>query len=185
MNGAPDLLGDIDDFDLEKRSNFTKPWVILACSIASAALGAAYIIVQCLIINDVTDALFVSLSIFAAMTLLCVVGGIKYYLFNRGKHFYRFITQSISPEQGNSQYSGLCRSLTDTRLMVISGAGYGILVGSSPFLLNIWENHLNVKISLAIFLFAVNFVTGMGLYSLVHFFISAARMGKVIVVDLW
>ena len=73
----------------------------------------------------------------------------------------------------------------NTPRMTISGIIYGAAVGSSPFLLNLWEPFVYNKIFLALFLFIVNFITGVAFYSLIMFYFHSFKLGDMIKVDLW
>lgn len=73
----------------------------------------------------------------------------------------------------------------NTFRMTISGIIYGVVVGSSPFFLNLWEHFLQNRIYLSLFLLFVNFITGVAFYSLITFYFHSFKLGELIKVDLW
>ena len=52
-------------------------------------------------------------------------------------------------------------------------------------MLGAWQGNTTLLILLSVFLFAINFVTGFSLYSLVTFFIYSIKLGELVKVGLW
>jgi hypothetical protein len=70
--------------------------------------------------------------------------------------------------------------------MSIAGLLYGTTVGIiAPLVLGIWQEVTFLLVFLSIFLFLINFVTGVFFYSLLKFFIISIKWGEIVIVELW
>lgn len=147
--------------------------------------GVIYIFFQWNITNIIVDSLFVSMLLGATMILLLGMRIIQNYIINRGLHFYMFTMPKEEPDVGYKKYIQLCKSVFNFKKMTFVGVIYGCLVGSVPFILDIWEENMDLKILLTLFMFFVNFVTGIGFYGLTAFFYHSIKMGRLVKVDLW
>lgn len=148
-------------------------------------VGSLYILRQWYVFKAVEDAIFVSMLIAATMILLKGIRIIHNYFVNKGIDFYRFVLSSDFPGKAYQVYSDLYKEVFDSKRMLLTGVLYGILVGASPIIFDLWEGHLLLLILLCVFLFFVNFVTGIAFYGLIKFFIRSFSLGKIIKVDLW
>ena len=77
------------------------------------------------------------------------------------------------------------RSIFNTKWMTAAGIAYGTGVGSAVFLTDVWTEQNLLRSILFVFLFVVNFITGIGFYGLIMFFMKAWKIGKLVKIDLW
>lgn len=167
------------------KSIYTSNNFIISYTLLLLISGIIYIIVQWLNTEEIVDSVFISMLVGATVLLLF---GLKYssiYLQNKGKDFYSFIISTDDPEKVLKDHQSFFRSTINTSRMTVSGIVYGIIVGSSPFLLNLWGNIPQNRIYLSIFLFLVNYITGLAFYSLIMFYLHSFRLGEKIKIDLW
>jgi hypothetical protein len=148
-------------------------------------VGSLYVLRQWYVFKSVEDAIFVSMLIAATMILLKGIKIIHSYFVNKGIDFYRFVLSSDFPGKAYQVYSDLYKEVFDSKRMLLAGVLYGILIGSSPIIFNLWEGQLLLLILLCVFLFFVNFVTGIAFFGLVKFFIRSFSLANIIKVDLW
>lgn len=69
--------------------------------------------------------------------------------------------------------------------MIIFGLAYGIFIGITPFIISFGTSNFVLKISTAAFLFLHNFLTGMCVSPLIHFFKQLFQNKKHYEVKLW
>lgn len=147
--------------------------------------GVGYLTLQQVLTGSIRDAIFVSMLIGATAILLYGLKYLRDYLVSRGIRFYNFVLSTDNPEEAYRQHGELCRSVLNIKWMTVVGIVYGTIVGSAPFLFSLWPSSTVLKIALALFLFIVNFATGVAFYGLIDFFVHAVRMGSMIEVDIW
>lgn len=147
--------------------------------------GILYVLVQWFRQGAIQDALFVSMLIGATMMLVFGVIRVNKYIVNRSLNFFVFSAPAERPEVAYQKYEKLCRSVMNVQRMTIAGVLYGLVVGSAPFVLNVWDTDILLKILLAVYMFFVNYVTGVAFYGLITFFIQSIKMGKMMKVNLW
>lgn len=147
--------------------------------------GVGYLILQQIVTGSIRDTVFVSMLIGATGILLYGLKYLRDYLVSRGIRFYNFVLSTDDPEEAYRQHKELCMSVLNARWMTVAGVIYGAIVGSAPFLFSLWPSIPILRVLLSIFLFTVNFATGVAFYGLIDFFIHAVRMGKMIEVDIW
>lgn len=167
------------------QSIYTSTTFSVSYSLLLLTSGIIYIVIQWTNTSEIRDSVFISMLIGATILLLI---GLKYqslYLQNKGKDFYSFVIATDNPEKALKDHQSFFSSTMNTRRMTISGIIYGAAIGSSPFLLNLWEPFVYNKIFLSLFLFIVNFITGLAFYSLIMFYFHSFKLGDMIKVDLW
>lgn len=147
--------------------------------------GVVYLTMEQITTGSIVDAWFVSMLVGATAILLYGLKYLRDYLVNRGIRFYNFVLSTDDPEEAYRQHSKLCKSVLNSRWMSFAGIVYGFIVGSAPFLLSLWQANLTLQICLSLFLFIINFVTGVAFYGLISFFMHAMKMGQLIEVDIW
>lgn len=147
--------------------------------------GTGYLTLQQMLTGTIEDAVFVSMLIGATAILLYGLKYLRDYLVKRGIRFYNFVLSTDDPEEAYHQHNTLCSSVLNYRRMTLAGVAYGATVGSAPFLLSLWQATPVLQASLAVFLFAINFATGVAFYGLIAFFVHAVQMGEMIEVDIW
>lgn len=156
--------------------------LVTACCFAS---GVVYTIVQWNDHGAIEDAVFVSMLIGATMILMLGLRALYSYIATKGMDFYSFALSTPDPEVALEEHRGLCASVFNSVRMTLVGFVYGLAVGSAPLLLGVWPNDLSLRLLLTVFMFFVNFATGLAFYGLVVFFFRAVRMGQMVKVDLW
>ena len=160
----------------------------LASNIMNAATfvsGVFYVILQYSRTKAIADAIFVSILIAATMILLIGIRKVHEFLVTRGLEFYTFVLSTENPSEVYSRHLRLCRSVTNFPRMTAIGIAYGMALASAPFLLNVWRANVPIRFAMAIFMFTVNFVTGVAFYGLLTFFWQAIKMGSEARVNLW
>jgi hypothetical protein len=121
----------------------------------------------------------------ATVTLVLGMRRIALYILQRGPVLYTSMMSKDDPEKGYREYQGLCRSVTGYLPMTVAGVLYGAAVGAAPFVLGIWHDEIRLRASLALFMFIVNFVTGVAFFALIRFLISSVQLGGSVEVELW
>jgi hypothetical protein len=179
-SGAPE-----DRTAIAMPKGYTSWKVRLGLLSVTLVTGVSYLVVEYDRSNSIEDAIFVSMLMCSTAILLYGLGYLRDYLVGKGIRFYNFVLATDNPEKAYQEHNKLCRSVLNTRWMTLAGIAYGLAVGSAPYVLNLWGDAHALKLSLAGFLFAVNFVTGVAFYGLIAFFGHAVKMGEMIDVDIW
>ena len=147
--------------------------------------GTLYVPLQWYRHGDIKDAEFVSMLIAATMILMFGLRRLQRYIVTKGLDFYSFVMSTRDPEKAVLEHDKLCTSVFNFRRMTISGVLYGMTIASAPFVLGVWKDDLLLRSSLSLFMFFVNFVTGVTFYGLLTFFHHAVKMGAMVRIDLW
>lgn len=147
--------------------------------------GVLYVILQWFRQNSVQDSIFVSMLIAATMILVFGIVKLNKYIIKKGLNFCVFLLSQSNSDKVYKHYDNLCKSVINYRRMTIAGLVYGIAIGTAPFILEVWNSDLVLKIVLSFFMFSVNFVTGIAFYGLITFFSHSIKMGSMVNVNLW
>lgn len=154
-------------------------------SLLTLTSGIIYLIFQWSTTGELEDTYFVSMLIGATLILLLGIRYLGDFLLNKGKDFYDFILSTDDPQQVYKEYNEFFLKVMNFRNMTLVGLFYGLAIGTAPFSLGVWSDNFLLRVLLSVFLFFVNFVTGISFYSLISFFYNSVRLGKMIRVDLW
>lgn len=152
-----------------------------ALLLALVALGGAgYLVGEWYLLGQ-THGVFVGLLLAATAFLLRTL--------KRTGNFLRsnapvFVKEIYSPGDMSDRYEQLIASVYDGRNMTIGGLLYGLILGASPVVLDVY-GPLLPELVLGGFLFAVNFVTGIAFYGLIRYYERLIRSGGRLEVDLW
>lgn len=152
---------------------------------ATLLTGIAYILAEWRLTGTVTDAIFVSLLVAATASLMIGMRTLAAHLEARGIAFFAFTMRIEDVAGGHDGFRRLWRSVFNPRRMTLAGVAYGLAVSGSPFLLDAWPESLALRVMVAIFLFTVNYATGVAFYALITFFVESIRLGPLVKVDLW
>lgn len=152
---------------------------------ATVLTGVAYILLQWVRRGEILDAWFVSMLFAATMLLVAGVSHAFSYLRNKGLAFFLFCCPRQEHGDAYGQHAALCAAVMNSPRMTFAGILYGLGVGAAPLVLGVWKDDTVLMASLGLFMFAVNYVTGIAFYSLIIFFLHSLRMGRVIKVNLW
>ncbi len=168
-----------------RRKGYLSILSTIIIAITTLASGIIYLIFEWIFTDKLEDTYFVSMLTGATMILLFGIRYLGDFLLNKGKDFYSFVISTVDPELVYKNYDQFFLNVMNFKRMTLSGIIYGIMIGSAPYLLNVWSENSALQLLLSIFMFVVNFVTGISFYSLISFFINSVKMGKMIKVDLW
>lgn len=158
-----------------------KASVIALCFV----IGTLYVLLQWYRYGEIKDAEFVSMLIAATMILMFGLSRMQRYILTKGLDFYSFVLSSRDLEKAVLKHNKLCTTVFNFSHMTISGTLYGMAIGSAPFVLGVWKEDFLLRSSLSLFMFFINFVTGVAFYCLLTFFYHALKMGTMVKVDLW
>jgi len=152
---------------------------------ATIAAGLLYISLQWSRHGSIEDAVFVGILIGATLILLLGIGWFYRFLAAKGLDYFQCLLQADGPADIYAAFSKLCASTIDLRRTTAAGCCYGALVGSAAWILNTWEGDAVLRFALGLFLFSVNFVTGVAFHGLLVFFGQAVRSGRHVPISLW
>ena len=172
------------NYIIKKRGYFTFVSSIILASLTVLS-GIIYIIFQWINNQTIEDTYFVSMLIGATIILLIALSYIGNFFLIKGRDFYQFIMSTENPERTYQKYNEFIFKVSNFKRMTFTGIVYGMALGSAPYILNLWSNQPVLQFLMALFMFFVNFVTGISFYSLLSFFINAIKTRKLIKIDLW
>lgn len=152
---------------------------------AVLVIGLLYLMLEFNHTDQIVDSLFVSMLVGATLILLIGLRSVLNFLATRGETFYAFVLAATDPKEAYRRHAHLFATVTNTTRMTLSGVVYGLLIGFAPFVLNAWPQDAALRLGLAVFLFGVNFTTGVAFYALLSFFAFSTQMGAQARVDLW
>jgi len=148
-------------------------------------LGNAYVALQMVVIGEVRDELFVSLLVAGTLVLVLGMRRVIGYLGSREPGFVADVLETGSEEASRAVFQLTRERLANHRWLAAAAAGYGLAVGSAPWLLSAWQGQGVLRLLLAAFLTAVNAVTGVAVYSLVVYLIHVRKLGELARIDVW
>ena len=155
--------------------------IVFACS----CIGSAYVLAQWLNNKSVLDTFFIGILLGATAFLMRALQIIHRFILQRGIDFFAFVAAQPRQQAELEKYPELISSVFHSKRMTWIGILYGLALGSTPYVLGVWpQNHL-LRLLLALFMFSINFVTGVGFYGLITFFVKSLKLGQLIRVDLW
>lgn len=150
--------------------------------VVSLVVGTIYVVVQWIRRSDVADPLFVGILMANDFLIFSIL---KFFTVSLRAHGREL-------EAGLDRYSDhlSVSTMLDAMFAVTRGGIVAVLFGSIFFLgvllLQIaWEADSALRLLLATFLFTSNFVTGLGIFSLVKFFRIALRLRGHVRVELF
>lgn len=152
---------------------------------AAIFVGLFYLYFQWSYTNVIKDSLFIGLLLGATLLLLQAMRYLYIFVVNNNMSFFSFSMEGEEYEKVVSAANKLCGSIFNTKSMIISGLLYGSAVGSAVFLMDIWTEETSLRILLFLFLFIINFVTGIGFYGLIMFFLQSWKISRIVKVNLW
>jgi hypothetical protein len=151
-------------------------------SIATVALvGTGYAGLQALLLQRVADGIFISMLIAASIVLVNGMSRIHAHVRDRGREFFRNVFGAASA----AEHDRFLRRLFPDSGLAATGVVYGTAVGSAPLVLGVWSTAVELQFALALFLFCVNYVAGVALYSLARYFLELRRLGPLMHVGIW
>jgi hypothetical protein len=183
--GIEHSVGDVPPTSRYAEKGYTSLRWIVGIVASCFITGTLYVPIQWYRNEDIKDAAFVSMLIAATMILMLSLKNLQKYIETKGLNFYSFVLSTSNPEKALQEHDRFCASVISFRHMTVVGLLYGMAIASTPFILDVWKDDLFLRSSLSVFMFFVNFATGLAFYSLLSFFYHAVKMGKMVKVDLW
>lgn len=147
--------------------------------------GLIYLILQWFNTQNIIDSIFVGLLFGSTVILVLGLSSMAKHVTNRGLNFFSSSLNLETESEIFEKYQTYCAKILHVPGMIIAGLLYGIAVSFTPFIFEIWPDHFVLKFTMALFLLAVNFVTGAALYSLVRYIEQSYRIAPLINIDLW
>ena len=149
-------------------------------------IGIVYISFQWVINRKIQDFKFVIILITANILLIQGLIYISRYVSKNSINFFKFTLKTEDTGKIEKESSDFLNKIFNYKFMTISGFAYGSLVAFAPVVIkSVWLNNNSLKILLSVFLFTINFVTGVSVYSLIVFFIHSIKLGTIVKVELW
>ena len=131
----------------------------------------------------VRDWIFVVILLVATCILILGMGFLHKYLLKNIPRFFRYTMEGKNDLEVREASLSFC----DFKVVPVSISGiiYGVSVASSVFILKVWPDLPTLRCLLFVFLFFVNFVTGVALFSVVLFTYRAWKISGYVKVDIW
>jgi len=175
----------IEKTNTKKMENYFSLRKAVFLILINFILGTSYATNEWLMYGKIEDALFIGILSGATTILNIGLFFVLSYLSSKGIDFYNFVFSSSNPEKVYHQYKKLCSTIINRKNMLFSGLIYGLIVGSTPFVFEIWSQNLELQFIMSAFLFSCNFTTGIAFYSLVMFIKESFKMSNIIEIELW
>jgi hypothetical protein len=168
-----DLQAQVDAFLIRRKGGER---LIALLSLPALGAGMIYATAEYYTFGVAQDAIFVVLLCLATMVLTGSVFYIRRHLVASAALIFEAALPSTydipSPSRtvlwrvGASGPGQLLDAVFDRSAMAASGAVYGMLLGSVPYVLGVLATRPNLQAALALFMFCANTVTGAVLYSI-------------------
>jgi len=149
------------------------------------ASGVLYVIYQWYFLSDIVDTLFIGLLFSASILLVIGISRIGNQLNRSGDSLYINIENRADDDYLTTSKNIVFEQIINSPLIIISGLVYGSIIATAPYILNAWPNNLTLLVSLSVFLFFVNTLTGMGLYGIFRFIMFTHDISGKIQIELW
>ena len=147
--------------------------------------GLVYVVTQWYRTGTMEDALFVGLLFGASIILVLGIAALGRHLIKKGLPFLLTALDDSRKPEAINMHKKMCDNILGNRETILAGAGYGVLVAMAPWVMEIWQEDPILRSLLSLFLFFVNFITGLALYSLVRFMEQTHRLIPDIHIDVW
>lgn len=147
--------------------------------------GLTYVILQWSLTGQIVDTLFVGLLFGASVILVFGIYMLGSHLIMKSPAFFLAAFEDQKKMDAAKIHAEFLHLIFDAKKMTITGVLYGLFLAGSPVVLQLWPDNGILLVSLSIFMFFVNFITGAALYSLVRFIEKMYRITPSIQIDLW
>lgn len=162
---------------------FSRKQFIWTYAISLILSGVLYILIQYTVYNKIVDSLFIGLLFGSSFILLFGIKWVQEFFKSKIILFYNNLDKSL--ELDHWKFEKLIKKVFKNPLTIVSGIGYGVVMGYLPFLFNIWQESLSLTLLLSIFLFIVNFLTGASLFSLIMLFRFLYKISNFLSISLY
>jgi hypothetical protein len=164
---------------------YARPVFITVYLLASIVIGLSYTAIQWQKTKNINDGLFVGLLLGATLLLLRGMRAIYIFFRTNTLSFFAFAFEKKNYEEIPMVSERYCHEIFHTVFMSISGICYGLIIASAVFVMDIWKQFSLLRALLFLFLFIINFATGIAFYGMLKFFISSWKLSAYVKVDLW
>jgi len=172
---------------------YNKKLINFLLIILPLVIGVTYILLQWFLIGEIKDSIFIGILIGANALLLRGILMISNYVCKNCINFFVFTFPNKKPNELEKESFHILRRIFNIKNMSIAGFIYGTVVGLAPFVFRIMDKNILLSLEgntillvfLSIFLFLINFVTGIFFYSLLMFFLISIEWGRLVRVELW
>lgn len=149
-------------------------------------IGTVYLLVQITVFGEARDEVFVGLLLGATYLLVQGMRLMNAYVRRRAPVFFRQMKDRAEAESAVRAAERFVRVPFSDKWMAVGGALYGVTIASAGvFLLRPWSEHVALQALLWLFLFATNYVAGMGFVGLTLLFRSLWEARNHLVVTIW
>jgi hypothetical protein len=169
------------------------PWAygsklaLILIMVVVIASGLCFIFMQKVVPNYTSNSLFVGTLIAATWHLMSGMQRLRKYFQQNTFPFFEIAIKGESINDLHARATVFGQDIYDTPKMTLCGFAYGIVIVvlASFFVSDVLWKDSSFQYLLALFLFAVNFVTGVGFYGLVRFFILLSRIQRELNISIW
>jgi hypothetical protein len=179
------LIKDVTSSEFNPNSFegfYIKRGVLAAIFIACLLTGVIYELTS----GRIQSLIGVQQVLLATLILMIGIRNVYRYISENIIIFLSFITSTGNYSQVLKAAKEFYSSVYHTGKMTILSIIYGITVSGTVTLLNgLWQTEPTRAFSFAAFLFFVNFVTGLGFYSLAGLFRTILKVGRTVDFDFW
>ena len=155
--------------------------VLAVCSV----VGMAYEVVELRVTGKSADWLFVILLIAATAFLIAAMHAVSQFLLTASPQSFEYINTRSSDRLGTHYLDVLKLQVYKAKNMTAAGLVYALCVSTAPLLLNVWPHIKSLRVLLCVFLFSVNFMTGVAVYGVIALALCLWRIWPSIPIDLW
>lgn len=143
--------------------------------------GLAYVIYQWFVQSKIDDPIFVGLLTANTYAMYRFAMFLKQILVKTSNDYHKALLDTGV----DFDKAIFIKEIFDKNRSFLTGITFGLVFFFVSLLVAPWGHGSNLNIFLAVFLFAANVITGMGLYSLYKYFKYSLTIGSNIEVDLW
>ena len=182
------VLDSTDSRENQVKSSqwfYNRPLIAFLLIGICIVIGLFYLVAQWSFTKVIRDSLFIGLLFGATLMLVQSMRSLYKFAANNSMSFFSFTLEGKEYDEVVQASTDFIRSIFNSKWMSFVGIIYGIAVGSAVFLTGVWTDQIFLRSLLFVFLFVVNFVTGIGFYGLIMFFMTAWKIGKLVKIDLW
>jgi len=161
-------------------------WVKVVLVLSPVVFGMAYLIVNREALRSTHGDVFVGLLLGATYVLVEGLRLMHAYVVHRAPAFFAKAARPGEDEEAERAAQAFIRATFSDRRMLTGGLIYGLLVATAAALIARGESGSPlIEVLLWLFLFAVNYVAGMGFTGLVYLFRALWESREYLVVTVW
>lgn len=175
----------LSSFDTSK--GYTSLFAVILLISFPLMLGSLYVILIAVLNTSKveSESFFVALLVAATMILVIGLSGLRRFFIQKGLKLTIFLKPSTKIDSSYNVFKQISDNIFRFKYMTIVGFIYAFSISSGVFIINPWSNQTIFRLILSLFLFSVNFPTGIAFYSLLAFFVQSNKLGKLVNINLW